>query len=126
MRWGPGCPWIRGSWVTSRARAKLLLWSLFGAFVVAGLVAMVEVATGLQVDWEKVGKSPDRHLLHEIRMGKEGDVTIKGNDRLRALELLGKSYGMFADRVINEQPEQAVSNSPNVTMRKRGKVMRIW
>lgn len=39
----------------SRARAKLLLWSLFGAFVVAGLVAMVEVATGLHLPTFRAG-----------------------------------------------------------------------
>jgi hypothetical protein len=62
---------------------------------------------GLVVDWEAVATSPDRDVLQKLRIGADGSVTIEGGDRLRALELLGKAYGMFAERVINEQAEQA-------------------
>lgn len=38
-----------------RRRAKILLWSLLGAFVVAGLIAVVEVATGLHLPSFRAG-----------------------------------------------------------------------
>jgi len=62
---------------------------------------------GLVVDWEEVATSPDRDLLRKIRIGADGTVTMEGGDGLRALELLGKAYGLFSGRVIKEQKEQA-------------------
>jgi len=48
----------------SRRRAKALLWALLGAFVLAGLVAVAEVVTGLH--------------LPTFRQGREGDVGLIG------------------------------------------------
>lgn len=45
-----------------RRRAKVMLWALFGAFVVAGLIAAVEVTTGLHLPTFRAG-SESRVLI---------------------------------------------------------------
>jgi O-antigen ligase len=47
----------------SRRRAKTLLWCLLGAFVLAGLVAMAEVATGLHLPTFRAGRESSIGLI---------------------------------------------------------------
>lgn len=65
---------------------------------------LLEGGGGIAVDWDKVMNGENRDVIQEIRIGEQG-VLLKGYDRLRALELAGKSYGLFVERVIEEQPE---------------------
>jgi teichuronic acid biosynthesis protein TuaE len=49
-----------GIFCASRPRAKILLWSLLGAFVLAGLVAVAEVATGMHLPTFRAGSESQR------------------------------------------------------------------
>lgn len=82
-----------------------------GRLGIASFFKLNAERTGIVVDWVAVATSPYRNLLQKIRIGADGAVTAEGGDWLRALELLGKAYGMFAERVINELARQAVSNA---------------
>ena len=61
-----------------------------------------EDGSGPVIDWKAVIEGENSDLVQEIRVD---GVVLRGADRLRALELIGKSYGLFAERVIEEQPE---------------------
>jgi O-antigen ligase len=47
----------------SRRRAKILLWCLFGAFVLAGLVAVAEAVTGLHLPTFRAGRESNVGLI---------------------------------------------------------------
>ncbi len=57
---------------------------------------------GVVVDWHQVLEGEHRDVIREIRIGAQG-VEIRGYDRLRALEWIGKSRGLFVDSVVDEQ-----------------------
>lgn len=84
------------------------LWQV-GRLGIAEFFTLNAERMGPAVDWE--AESPDRDLPQKIRIGADGAATIEGGDWLRALELLGKAYGMLAERVINEQARQPVSDA---------------
>jgi hypothetical protein len=63
---------------------------------------------GVDLDWEAVLANAD--LLGPIKMSKR-DVTLQCLDRLRALELLGKSQGMFRRRIVEEPEERPIAQA---------------
>jgi len=61
-----------------------------------------------RVNWQRVIEGEDSDLVAQIRQTSAG-ATLVGMDRLRALELIGKSQGLFVERVVEEQVAAPVS-----------------
>lgn len=60
----------------SRRRAVVLLWSLFGAFVVACLVAVAEVATGMHLPTFRAGRSGEGLIGAGSLFGNQNNFAI--------------------------------------------------
>jgi phage terminase small subunit len=91
-----------------------------------------EDGSGPVIDWQAVIEGEDSDLVQEIRVD---GVVLKGADRLRALELIGKSFGLFVDRVIEERgEEQPISNAVleqameqlRLFEQERGEIIKDW
>jgi phage terminase small subunit len=88
--------------------------------------------SGPVIDWKAVIEGEDSDLVQEIRVA---GVVLRGADRLRALELIGKSFGLFVDRVIEERgEEQPISNTVleeameqlRLFEQERGEIIKDW